>query len=164
MMPQGKRTSFPKIVLFYGVLLGVILSAFKLFEYSYFSRRITLDIYLGITAAVFLAVGLIIGMKSRKRGEARTTEEKDVVSEETDTSLPFLPPTIPGTTIEIALSDRELEVLNHIAEGRTNPEIAEVLFLSPNTIKTHVSNIYRKLDVERRAQAVARAKELKILN
>ena len=62
------------------------------------------------------------------------------------------------------LSQREMEVLTHIADGRTNPEIAEALFLSPNTIKTHVSNIYRKLDVERRAQAVARAKELRILN
>ena len=72
--------------------------------------------------------------------------------------------TLQGTTIETGLSEREREILGHIAEGRTNPEIAEKLFLSPNTIKTHVSNIYRKLEVERRAQAVARAKELKILD
>ncbi len=154
------RTSFPKIVLLYGLLLGVVLVAFKLFEYSYFSRRITLDLYLGITAVAFLAVGIIVGLKGG-RGRPVKEEEEPAAEKGLEPSPTF---TLQGTTIETGLSEREREILGHIAEGRTNPEIAEKLFLSPNTIKTHVSNIYRKLEVERRAQAVARAKELKILD
>ncbi|MGE3799547.1 MAG: response regulator transcription factor [Candidatus Kapaibacterium sp.] len=163
-----RRTSFLKTILLYGLLLGVVLAGFKLFEYSYFSHRITLDLYIGITAIAFLAVGVIVGIKSRR--SATPTAEKGIHPNLNDASLEAETTpdsssrfTLPGTTIETELSERELEVLTHIAEGRTNPEIAEALFLSPNTIKSHVSNIYRKLDVERRAQAVARAKSLKIL-
>ena len=163
-MLKGRGTSYPKVVLLYGFLLGVVLVGIKLFEYSYLARHISLDLYLGIVALVFLAVGVIVGFKSRRAPSLpvlNSKEEGDVVEIPSSSSSTF---TIPGTAITTELSERELQVLTHIAEGRTNPEIAEVLFLSPNTIKTHVSNIYRKLDVERRAQAVARAKELKILN
>ena len=61
------------------------------------------------------------------------------------------------------LSKRELEVLELIAEGLTNPEIASRLFLSPHTIKAHASNIYGKLDVHNRTQAVTRARALGVL-
>ena len=63
-MKERKRTSFPKIVLLYGLLLV----GFKFFEYSYFSRRITLDISIEITAIAFLAVGIIVGANTRRRG------------------------------------------------------------------------------------------------
>ena len=62
------------------------------------------------------------------------------------------------------LSDRELEVLQHLAAGLTNREIAERLYLSPNTVKVHTRNIYGKLDVHSRTQAVARARELRLLS
>ena len=61
------------------------------------------------------------------------------------------------------LSERELEVLQLIAEGLTNQEIATRLFLSLNTVKTHTRNIYGKLNVHRRTQAIARSKELGLL-
>ncbi|MBO6761492.1 MAG: response regulator transcription factor, partial [Roseivirga sp.] len=61
------------------------------------------------------------------------------------------------------LTEREMEVLHHIAEGCSNIEIGEKLFVSENTIKTHVSNLFVKLDVKRRTQAVTRAKELRII-
>jgi len=61
------------------------------------------------------------------------------------------------------LSERELEVLALMAEGLTNPEIAGRLFLSLSTIKTHLNNIYGKLNVRNRAEAVLRAKELGLL-
>ena len=61
------------------------------------------------------------------------------------------------------LSERELEVLQLIAEGLTNPEIASRLFLSLNTVKAHTRNIYGKLDVHSRTQAVARARALGVL-
>lgn len=142
-----------KAVLLYGLLLGLVLIAFKLFEYSYFSHRLTLDLYLGVVAVAFLLVGIIVGVKGdrmrRREPSVQATPDAPVVPLE-------LPP-------DLDLSRRELEVLSHLVEGRTNQEIAEALFVSPNTVKTHVSNIYRKLDVERRAQAVARAKELQIV-
>ncbi len=61
------------------------------------------------------------------------------------------------------LSERELEVLNHIASGSTNAEIARKLFVSVGTVKSHTGNIYRKLDARNRAEAIARARELKVL-
>jgi LuxR family maltose regulon positive regulatory protein len=61
------------------------------------------------------------------------------------------------------LSEREIEILNLIAAGRSNPEIAEILYLSLNTVKWHVKNLYGKLDVSNRVEAVARARELELL-
>ncbi len=61
------------------------------------------------------------------------------------------------------LSEREIEVLRHIAAGLTNPEIARRLYLSPNTLKAHTQNIFLKLDVHNRLQAVSKAKELGII-
>jgi LuxR family maltose regulon positive regulatory protein len=61
------------------------------------------------------------------------------------------------------LSERELEILNYIAKGLTNPEIASRLFLSPHTVKVHTRNIYQKLNVNNRTQAATKARELKIL-
>jgi LuxR family maltose regulon positive regulatory protein len=61
------------------------------------------------------------------------------------------------------LSERELEVLLHLAEGLTNRAIAKRLYLSLNTVKVHTRNIYGKLGVNNRTQAVARARELDLL-
>lgn len=156
-MKRREYSGLLKAVWSYGLLLGVILIAFKLFEYSYFSRRITLDLYLGVVSVVFLAVGLIIGLKGggRQRKSAAPPDDASVQPAASTPDLPALPP-------ELDLSRRELEVLSYLVQGHTNRQIAEALFVSLNTVKTHVSNIYRKLDVERRTQAVARAKALQI--
>jgi LuxR family transcriptional regulator, maltose regulon positive regulatory protein len=57
-------------------------------------------------------------------------------------------------------SERELEVLAFIAAGKSNGEIADMLFVSVSTVKTHINNLYRKLGARSRTQAVARAREL----
>ena len=62
------------------------------------------------------------------------------------------------------LSERESEVLGHVAQGLSNQEIADKLFISAGTVKRHVSNIYQKLDVHNRTGAVERARSFKILN
>jgi LuxR family maltose regulon positive regulatory protein len=72
-------------------------------------------------------------------------------------------PTPPPTELPEALSERELEVLQLIASGKSNRRIASELFVSVGTVKTHVNNLYRKLDSHSRTQAVARARELKLL-
>jgi LuxR family maltose regulon positive regulatory protein len=61
------------------------------------------------------------------------------------------------------LSQRELEVLHLLASGMSNQDIARKLFVAVSTVKTHANNVYRKLDVHNRTQAVARARELKML-
>jgi LuxR family transcriptional regulator, maltose regulon positive regulatory protein len=61
------------------------------------------------------------------------------------------------------LSEREIEVLRLLADGLSNAEIAQKLYLSPNTLKAHTQNIYSKLDVHSRLQATNRARELKII-
>ncbi len=135
-----------RLILVYGLILGILLVGFQLMKFSYFTGDITVEIYLGLIAVTFLVIGLVVGRRNFQRSEP----------------LPEAPPTS-RMGIYGELSERELEVLQRVAEGETNREIAERLFLSPDTIKSHVSNIYRKLDVNRRAQAVARAKELEII-
>ena len=139
-----------RLILLYGLVLGILLVGLQLMKFSYFTGDITVEIYLGLIAITFLVIGLVVGRRNRQHpespavsaGKASPTSRMGVYGE---------------------LSERELEVLQRVAEGETNREIAEGLFLSPDTIKSHVSNIYRKLDVSRRAQAVARAKELEII-
>jgi LuxR family transcriptional regulator, maltose regulon positive regulatory protein len=70
---------------------------------------------------------------------------------------------LPSPILFEPLSNREIEVLKWMAQGLSNPEIAERLYLSPNTMKTHTHNIYGKLDVHSRVQAVNRARELKLI-
>jgi LuxR family maltose regulon positive regulatory protein len=70
---------------------------------------------------------------------------------------------LPWWYVEDPLSERELEVLQHVARGLSNQEIAEKLFLSAGTVKRHMSNIYQKLDVHSRTQALERARTLKVL-
>lgn len=154
--PSGPRgESFIRPALLIGLLLGLILAVMKLMEFSYLTRDMTFEAYAAGIATIFLLVGWLVG---RRLGEDRKSEGNSVeigapdVARETTRAAPF------GD-----LSDREMEILERIARGKTNREIAEELFLSPNTIKSHVSNLYRKLDVTRRPEAVARAKELAIL-
>jgi len=153
-----------KTILIYGLALTGALIVFKLIEYSYFSYRISLDAYLGIVAILFLVAGLLVGNFFRKK--------QSVTAPETTSANPVIEPKVaPVPTSDlssdqseaIGLSQRELEVLNFIAEGYSNQEIAEKLFVSINTIKTHTANIYSKLGVRRRTQAVSKAKELKII-
>jgi len=71
---------------------------------------------------------------------------------------------LPWWYVEDPLSERELEVLQHVARGLSNQEIADKLFLSAGTVKRHMSNIYQKLDVHSRTQALERARILKVLS
>jgi DNA-binding CsgD family transcriptional regulator len=155
-------------ILVYGLALGIVLIAFKLFEYSVYSRDIGVDVYGAVIAVTFLGVGVLVGLKSRRpsggRGDRRQSGGSAVSQPGPGDRVASSRRNGGYRTPPIGLSDRELEVLSHVASGKTNNQIAEALFLSPNTVKSHVSSIFRKLDVERRAHAVARAKELELIN
>lgn len=139
-----------KKVLVFGAALAFILILVKIFEYFFFHYKFSLETYLGIIAVIFLILGIYFGSKLGRKTIAANIEPQNSASinNNTDTDL----------------SGRELEVLLNIANGLTNQEIADKLFVSLNTIKTHTTNIYSKLGVKNRTQAVSKAKALNLLN
>lgn len=156
-----------RTILAYALLTALLIVAVKYFEISLFTGQISMKLYITVIGAIFLGLGIYSGLKLRRRNV-----EKEVVVQhvETQPAAPVEVPvaaTVPGPGPEIIANDllsaRENEVLQHLANGLTNRQIAEQLFVSENTIKTHINNIYGKLGVQRRTQAVFKAKELKII-
>lgn len=139
-----------KKVLVFGAALAFILILVKIFEYFFFHYKFSLETYLGIIAVIFLILGIYFGSKLGRKNIVANIEPQNSASINNNT--------------ETDLSGRELEVLLNIANGLTNQEIADKLFVSLNTIKTHTTNIYSKLGVKNRTQAVSKAKALNLLN
>jgi len=153
-----------KRVLVYGSLLAIGLAALKTLEAVYFRRQWSVDMLVGAAGVVFLGVGVGIGwVILRARSAAQPLPAKAPAQAD---SLPVhLPP--PGAvapfTLLDTLSDREREVLALLALGYTNAQLAERLFVSPNTVKTHLQHIYDKLGVPNRTAAVSTARQLGII-
>lgn len=158
-MKSNSVKYFSTPVLF-GLILALVLIGIKTLEYNYFSYKIGLDVYLGIIAIAFLGLGIYLGTTYNRRREEKLLKK---LREETKRSG-FKEPSINFDAMNgTDLSKRELEVLKEIALGHTNKEIGEKLFVSENTVKTHINNIYMKLEVNRRTQAVSRAREMNII-
>lgn len=139
--------------IWFGIAMAALLVLLKVFEYHYFSRHLRLEIYLGAVALLFGALGAWL---TRHFLAGKT---------------PAAPPPNPTASTDrskqlqnTGLSERELEILELMARGHTNQQIADALFISLNTVKTHASNLFAKLDVQRRTQAVCRARELQLLD
>lgn len=132
--------------LIYGLLLSSLLAGLKLVQYYFFSYRIELEFYISVIAGFFLMVGVWVGTKWMSRPQPLKNDDELININHND-----------------LLSDREMDVLAGIAKGQSNQEIADSLFVSLNTVKTHVSNIYMKLNVSRRTQALARAREMNLI-
>ena len=146
--------------LIFGLVLAILLIGIKSLEYTYFSYKIGLDVYIGIIALAFLIIGVYFGATYSRRKEAKFL----IKLREESKRAGFTEPTINFDAVNGSdLSKRELEVLREIAMGYTNKEIGEKLFVSENTVKTHLNNIYMKLEVNRRTQAISRARELNII-
>ena len=138
-----------KKILLSALSFAAILIILKIVEFSFFRYKFTLETYLGIMAVIFLIVGIYFGSKISRRKSVENTAQ-------TYANL--------NTGIETDLSTRELEVLLNIADGLSNKEIADKLFVSLNTVKTHTANIYSKLGVKSRTQAISKAKSLNLIN
>ena len=134
-----------KRVVLYGLVLAVGTMALQWLDYQRLARANAGDIYLFLIAAGFLALGVYIGMR--------------VIA--APAPVPF--DGNPQAVASLGLSPRELAVLGELAAGRSNKEIAQRLAVSPNTVKTHVAQVYRKLGATRRTDAINRARELGIL-
>lgn len=139
-----------KTIIIYGIAMAALLGILKVVEYKYFVRDIPLEFYVGTVAIMFTALGIWAGL--------RLTSPKVV---EVEVSGPF--ERDDEAIKRLGISKREFEVLELIAAGLSNQEIADRLYVSMSTVKTHVSNILAKLEAGRRTEAIARAKQLRMI-
>lgn len=136
---MGKRVAV------YGLLLAAGTFALQALDYLHIARAYVADVYVFLVGAAFLALGVLVG--ARLFGSRR-------------------PPAADGNPqarAALGLSPRELQVLQEIAAGRSNKEIAQRLEVSPDTIKSHVARLFDKLGARRRVDAINRARELGIV-
>ena len=130
------------------LLLGVALLLLPLAQYRFLFVRHTESVYVGLISVLCASVGIWAGLNWRERQAARA--QAGVQADDT-------------VAATLGLTQREVEVLQLIAEGKSNQEIASALFVSLNTVKTHISNLFSKLEVQRRTQAVQKARALKLI-
>ncbi|SFO48183.1 transcriptional regulator, LuxR family [Chitinophaga sp. YR627] len=142
----------------YGISLAVLLFLLKWLEFRFVIVDHALEIYIGVIALLFTGLGIWLALKLARPKVETVIVEKEVIIER----APVF--TLNEQALEnLQLSKRELEVLQLMAEGLSNQEIADRLFLSLNTIKTHSLRLFSKMDVERRTQAIEKAKRLNII-
>lgn len=144
----------------YGLALGALIAVMRYVEYQFLVRDHAIEIFAGILGLVFTVLGIWIGLKLTRKKTEIVVVEKEIHIEKH--SEPF---SINESGIEkLGISKREYEVLELMAKGMSNQEIADALFVSLNTIKTHSSRLFEKLDVNRRTQAIQKAKEMRLIS
>lgn len=137
-----------KTIIIYGLSLAGMVALLKLVEYRLFVRELSWEVYVGVVAVLFTALGVWAGRRI-------TSRKVVLISPDFRLNEPALE--------RLGISRREHEVLELISKGLSNQEIADRLFVSINTIKTHSSNLFQKLEVSRRTQAIQRGKELRLI-
>lgn len=142
-----------KTILVYGLLGGVLIAGLKLIEYRFLVVEHSIEVYGGLVALLFSALGIWLGLRITGRRERIVVREVQVAAP----AEPFVPDA--ARIEQLGITPRELQILELIAAGLSTREIAEKLFVSENTVKTHSSRLFDKLDARRRTQAVQRAKE-----
>lgn len=135
-----------RIILVYGAILVAATLILKWIEFQLIARTHPGELYIFLLALGFMGLGAWAAVRLTPR---RTAGEPFVVNRQAQEAL--------------GISDREFEVLELLAAGRSNKEIANSLNVSPNTVKTHVAKLYGKLEVSRRTEAILRARELGML-
>jgi DNA-binding CsgD family transcriptional regulator len=142
--------------LIYGGAGGLLFAVLRLTEYRFLVIEHSVEIYAGVIAAFFSAVGIWLGI-------TLTRKKPDVIVKEVPVPVngPFVRDD--ARLSELAITPRELEILGLIAEGLSTREIAERLFVSENTVKTHSSRLFDKLGARRRTQAVQLAKAARLI-
>ncbi len=144
-----------KSIILYGVFLAVLLFLLKWLELRFLIINHALEIYAGSIAIIFTALGIWLALKLTK--PKTILIEKEIFTERGTFILNE------KEIIRLNISKRELEVLQLMADGLSNQEIALKLFVSLNTIKTHNARLFEKLEVKRRTQAIETAKKLSII-
>jgi DNA-binding CsgD family transcriptional regulator len=158
-MPDNKNFLLRhKATIIYSISLAFLLFVLKWLELRFIIFDHSFEIYIGFIALMFTALGIWLALKlSKPKIETVVIEKEVYVSRNEnfvlDTSL----------VSQLELSKRELEILGLLAQGHSNQEIAAKLFVSISTVKTHIQNLFEKLEVKRRIQAVEKAKRLNLI-
>ena len=147
-----------KTVLVYSTCLAVLLFLLKWLELRFIIFDHAFEVYIGAIAIIFTALGIWLALKLTKPKIERIVVEKEIYINH-NIAFTLNEPVLN----ELGLSKRELEVLQLMSEGFSNQEIATRLFVSLNTIKTHSSKLFEKMDVKRRTQAIEKAKRLSLI-
>ncbi|MEP5363371.1 MAG: LuxR C-terminal-related transcriptional regulator [Reichenbachiella sp.] len=135
-----------KSAVFIGLSVGLLLTLLNALDYFHLVRVLSFEFYAAGVGLLFMALGIWAGIKLSGSKEELAAPQVSIKNGK-----------------KINLSDRELDVLVELNNGLSNQEIADKLFVSLNTVKTHISNLYLKLHAKRRTQALAKAKELRIV-
>ena len=145
-------------IILYGFILAILVFALKWLQWEFLIVDNSIDIYIGLIAVFFTILGVWVATQLVKPKVLTIVVEKEI----------YVTPPDEGIINEaelkkFGLSNREYEVLQLLAKGYSNADISENLFLSLSTVKSHVSNLFVKLDVKSRTQAAEKAKRLKII-
>jgi DNA-binding CsgD family transcriptional regulator len=141
-----RRWELIRTVLIYGLALAAGIGVLQWMEFQFIARTHPVEIYVVLLAIGFLALGVWVGARLFRRAPAPATFQPNTRVQET-----------------LGISERELEVLELLASGKSNKEISAKLNVSPNTVKTHVAKLYGKLEAGRRTEAIVKARELGII-
>ena len=135
-----------RTILLYAITLAAAAFVLQWLEYKYLTKVFAVEMYILLIAGGFTALGAWAGWRLTQRNQSGTAFEKNTAA-----------------LGALGVTAREYQTLELIADGLTNKEIARKLDVSPNTVKTHVARLYEKLDVQRRTQAVQKAKALALI-
>lgn len=134
-----------RTILLYALALAGAAFALQWLEYRYLARTFTTEIYIALIAVAFIALGIWLGRQLTPRpAPAGFTRNEAAIR-------------------SLGLTERECQILERLASGRSNKELARDLGISPNTVKTHVARVYEKLEVQKRVQAIEKARWLSLI-
>lgn len=134
-----------RTILIWALVLAAGAFALQWLQYQYLARAFSRDIYVALIGTAFAAAGVWVGWRLSRRPEPAPFQRNEAALK------------------TLGLTGQEIRVLERLAAGQSNKEMARTLGLSPNTIKTHIANLYAKLKVGRRTQAVGKARELHLI-
>lgn len=147
-----------RTTIIYGVSLAMLLILLRWLELKYLIFNHSFEIYSGFIALIFTGLGIWLALKlSRPKIEKLIIEKEVYINRNENFEL--------NTSLisQLEISKRELEILELLSQGHSNQEIAARLFISLSTVKTHLQNLFQKLDVKRRMQAVEKARSLNLI-
>jgi DNA-binding CsgD family transcriptional regulator len=135
-----------RTIILYAIALALAAFLLSWLELRYYARSFTIEIYIAILAVGFIVLGAWAGVKlTPRRAAGEGFKRNDAAAR------------------SLGLSRRELEIIEALAAGESNKEMARRLGISPNTVKTHIARVYEKLEVQRRVQAVEKARFLTLI-
>lgn len=145
-------------IVLYGIILAILVFVLKWLQWKFLIVDNSTDIYIGLIAVFFTILGVWVATNLVKPKVKIVFVEKEVFVTKPDEFI-----LNENELKKLNLSGREYEVLQLLTRGCSNADIAKILFLSLSTVKTHVYNLFVKMDVKSRTQVIEKAKRLRII-